>query len=425
MTLTGYTKCVFLVLNLITYVAMLSLGIYFIYQGAVIPRYFNKRTYWAANEEIISELPSVVTWIHPYNSTLKLGEDFQIQYRSSTSNPIYKGINLTYGENNVMDSNLKVQLEKLFHPNMFKITPLNFSPGIFHDYLITYIFADKTLMQSSEIGLILSTENGTMHCNHGKYYDGDVKASFSKLGKLNYLTIAPSKFIMLKTTNNCREKPYTQLFVEYFLQIIKEKCPTPCKTKSYLRKCQGFGLSKGMEELSLCKTKRDNECFHHSFLDTRYIVNQQQQACTILQYDITNTYQVQYEKHKQHLTTFDWSFSPDKVQVFEQYLIFDTIAMVSAIGGTLGLCIGFSFTDMANTILSKTEQFVEYIRSRRIINQSAKRNPRGIKIRPENIIKQIQKLEILAETQKQIIAELASFKEESERRYVSLENRVN
>ena len=80
---------------------------------------------------------------------------------------------------------------------------------------------------------------------------------------------------------------------------------------------------------------------------------------------------------------------------------------------------------MANTILSKTEQFVEYIRSRRIINQSAKRNPRGIKIRPENIIKQIQKLEILAETQKQIIAELASFKEESERRYVTLENRVN
>ena len=34
-------------------------------------------------------------------------------------------------------------------------------------------------------------------------------------------------------------------------------------------------------------------------------------------------------------------------KVNEEYLIFDAVAMISAIGGTLGLCIGFSFMDFA------------------------------------------------------------------------------
>ena len=35
-----------------------------------------------------------------------------------------------------------------------------------------------------------------------------------------------------------------------------------------------------------------------------------------------------------------------KVHVKEEYLIYDGVAMISAIGGTLGLCIGFSFYDL-------------------------------------------------------------------------------
>ena len=41
----------------------------------------------------------------------------------------------------------------------------------------------------------------------------------------------------------------------------------------------------------------------------------------------------------------------------EEYLIFDLVAMVSAIGGTLGLCIGFSFTDVISSALKFMEGF--------------------------------------------------------------------
>ena len=51
--------------------------------------------------------------------------------------------------------------------------------------------------------------------------------------------------------------------------------------------------------------------------------------------------------------------SPKRVSVNEEYLIYDFVAMISAIGGTLGLCIGFSFFDFCDLILRYSEKGVQ------------------------------------------------------------------
>ena len=38
--------------------------------------------------------------------------------------------------------------------------------------------------------------------------------------------------------------------------------------------------------------------------------------------------------------------SPYEIEVNEEYVILDLIGVVGSIGGTLGLCIGFSFRDL-------------------------------------------------------------------------------
>ena len=43
--------------------------------------------------------------------------------------------------------------------------------------------------------------------------------------------------------------------------------------------------------------------------------------------------------------------NPYETLVKEEYLIYDLVSMISAIGGTLGLCIGFSFKECARDIL--------------------------------------------------------------------------
>ena len=46
----------------------------------------------------------------------------------------------------------------------------------------------------------------------------------------------------------------------------------------------------------------------------------------------------------------------NKVTVYEEYLMYDLVAMIGAIGGTLGLCIGISLKDMTRVLLRFLEQ---------------------------------------------------------------------
>ena len=48
--------------------------------------------------------------------------------------------------------------------------------------------------------------------------------------------------------------------------------------------------------------------------------------------------------------------NPHKVTVYKEFLIFDLVGMVSAIGGTMGLCIGLSFTELAGALLRLWEK---------------------------------------------------------------------
>ena len=57
--------------------------------------------------------------------------------------------------------------------------------------------------------------------------------------------------------------------------------------------------------------------------------------------------------------------------VNEEYLIYDMVAFVSAIGGTLGLCIGFSFTGYASTFLRYFEKLFNKIRNNMALEEDS------------------------------------------------------
>ena len=55
---------------------------------------------------------------------------------------------------------------------------------------------------------------------------------------------------------------------------------------------------------------------------------------------------------------------PPKVEVREEYLIYDAVAFVSSIGGTLGLCIGISFYNLSNVLLKWLKIGIEHAQKR-------------------------------------------------------------
>ena len=58
---------------------------------------------------------------------------------------------------------------------------------------------------------------------------------------------------------------------------------------------------------------------------------------------------------------FSWIFDPpESVTTYQEYLIYDEVSMIGSIGGTLGMCIGFSLTNLSNSFLN----FIQYLLSR-------------------------------------------------------------
>ena len=113
------------------------------------------------------------------------------------------------------------------------------------------------------------------------------------------------------------------------------------------------------------------------------------------------------------MTNFQLTLEPPRVKVYEEYLVYDMISMIRAIGGTMGLCIGFSFTDFACTTLRFIEKAIHQI-STKIIDdnkiQPSDNIQKGVtfEVKPvlEDVNQKIDKLKHESEMQVQLIYRL-------------------
>ena len=77
-------------------------------------------------------------------------------------------------------------------------------------------------------------------------------------------------------------------------------------------------------------------------------------TCKILQYSGEVEWDVSGDDdNSRRILYFFWSFAPPKTTIlYEEYLIYDTIGLIGSVGGTLGMFIGFSFSNALETLLN-------------------------------------------------------------------------
>ena len=78
--------------------------------------------------------------------------------------------------------------------------------------------------------------------------------------------------------------------------------------------------------------------------------------CTKIQYQSESTYWPRKSNVLELRIVYP---QPSKVTVKEEYLIYDLVLMIGAIGGTMGLCIGFSFADVFASLIQYTNLMVD------------------------------------------------------------------
>ena len=185
----------------------------------------------------------------------------------------------------------------------------------------------------SRIGFSLTTENNSW-CGSG-YHDGEVLDVFTELGENNAILLKPKKHIYLEET--CRETPFNAFLYKEISKTIRQ-CDVPCRIPNYWL-CKYMAA---VEDLPICKTRAEKQCYVNVLNEARK--NIPLKPCTSLEYERTNTLWPHPNKNEAMIEIkFE---SPPVVKVKEEFLIFDMVAMISAIGGTMGLCVGFSFREI-------------------------------------------------------------------------------
>ena len=86
--------------------------------------------------------------------------------------------------------------------------------------------------------------------------------------------------------------------------------------------------------------------------------------CVKLQYKVENNLFTKIDGP--NIVKFGIQFTdyPPMVSVKEEYLIYDMVSMISAIGGTMGLCIGLSFKDIYLNMLILFQLGTTYMKKR-------------------------------------------------------------
>ena len=98
------------------------------------------------------------------------------------------------------------------------------------------------------------------------------------------------------------------------------------------------------------------------------------------------------------------------MKIKEEYLIYDMIAFISSVGGTLGLCVGFSFYNFGSSVFEWIQRGVEIITQKVHIRQVSESG----KIQPVAPIKNHHHAEMLDEVQTMIRELRSEFKAEIE-----------
>ena len=114
----------------------------------------------------------------------------------------------------------------------------------------------------------------------------------------------------------------------------------------------------------ICKTKDSWFCAYKAITPAynAFIYDHEDEfpkTCTILQY--SGNVESHQNTTSSYETQFMYSFSPPiTTMVYEEYLIYDGLGLIGSVGGTLGMCVGFSFSSVINSIVS----FLSFIKNK-------------------------------------------------------------
>ena len=253
--------------------------------------------------------------------------------------------------------------------NMFEIEEL-MTPGLGQCYAITanhenvkfsngdtlYI---ETKFQSKIQSLYLyftSHENkhGMVFHDHGKQ---ELKKYTVKTGQMAGFSLRKKKFLRMESTQTCRDYTksggtFMDCMIESQIDCYMNESNSNCRCIPAQSKTQ-FEIMN--ISLKYCQTNEEFECARKKMHDCYFnkaTTENCLKPCKEVQYNaIQMEGEIDEEIKEKNIINFVVAYRSVDEKVYQEYYIYDTFSFIGNVGGSLGLFIGFSYTDFLGKVL--------------------------------------------------------------------------
>ena len=311
-----------------------------IFMKNVLEQYQAKNTFMGQSLEDISELPTIIICLDTeyawdYSSgflVIQYGIDGKDLQNLTVNQPLF-----------FEETNETVILEQ-FSEECYRLNS-SIESGIGRGILwtIKIIFQVSTDFVPESVKALFTSEENSYGEFNDQWFDGQVFKQDMRRNHWVLATLRPMKFTYLNQEDQCGDETFLYQWMKHIKGANFLRCPKKCTHYSFLVS----------DDLPLCGWT-DDDSQARGCASIALLANYKNftRPCNILEYSGQTTYdRKRFNDNSTFLLRYQFS-PPEKTLHFNERYVFDAVGMIGSVGGTLGMCIGFSFSGLTSAVLS-------------------------------------------------------------------------
>ena len=222
--------------------------------------------------------------------------------------------------------------------------------------ILLYFNESITQENFHTLDLFFTSEKNSYGIGDSWWVNGKVMKTHIEKGMYKAIELKPEQYNYIATDNKCSYQSFYECISQFIAANFKGS-PSKCSLMS-------------LPSLEICKINISIEV-EQEFRSTYATAVElcPKKLCITLQYNGEETY---YKKLRNKNITVQLGYSiPSNLKTLrEEYLICDAITMVGSVGGTLGMCIGFSFSGMISFLINLMQNVIVLVKAKFLKSKS-------------------------------------------------------
>ena len=326
------------------------------FSHTVVLQFFRGSTSFAQSEQNITELPTITICFSAFGSYTKTayeyGLDFKIDYLLRAENRVASTF-LIEGKDTTLLGEI-LSFNKIISEamgNCYKLSYISFKNPMAYEYSQLMIYFNQSIpwLDIPTLQVFFTTEKNSYGIAVNSWKNGRMGKTSVNKGLFNSVDVRAVKFSYLPENSKCGQESFYECFSRLLIANINGSL-TKCTPGTF-------------PNLPICKelnTDYWNDFWH--FWNKVSKNGQCPKLCDTLDYTV-ETSSIRNEPRGNITFSFAYVFesSNSMTSVYEEYFIYDVTSMIGSVGGTLGMCIGFSFTGVLSSLMKFIQKGRMYI----------------------------------------------------------------